>query len=188
MGSKNRKPATRAVPANKQRGERSFTAAGANAKLRFNLDGIFRLKDKYGKEYFKEFLEDIERKDPEAMNLAFELALTGADAGVEFPFGVSFEECGMAIRDAFCLMMHGRTWDEQIDHEGQQLLKDMEAGKTNPIRAARAFRTFQNMPSPQDSEPGSIPTGSGEQPLPNSAKSSPSAAAPALNGASSNPG
>lgn len=159
----------------KHRGALPLPELGEGAHLRFTLEDMAKLSERYGGEKDKDgdwaavLVDRIKRNDVPTMLDLLKLALKGADFdGAKAAYDGDPWFVGDLERhllDAITRSMHGRTLEEQIEHEDQEMAREIERRQKNPILRKAMEDAIAGIASKgsfdQHSEQDSDPTTSG---------------------------
>lgn len=149
----------------KHRGAFPLPELGEGAHLRFTLEDMAKLSERYGGEKDKDgdwaaiVVDRIKRNDVPTMLDLLKVALKGADFAAAKaaydgdPWFVGDLE--RHLLDAITRSMHGRTLEEQIAHEDEEIAKEIERRQKNPILRKAMEEAIAGLASKGSSEPPS---------------------------------
>lgn len=121
-------------PANERRGEVALPEAGEGAFIRFTVDSLARLEKEYGEDYFEKVLTGLSKARWPVFMKCVEVSVKEMKAIP--PFGLPLEELQARLVDGLYLTVHGRTFEEQQEHENKLFQKRLQEAQSQPRVAA----------------------------------------------------
>lgn len=123
---------------NKVSGQVALPAAGEGAYLQFTVDAMEKLEslyaDKADGDYINYIVGRLAKCSIPVYREVVAITLIGGDAKA-MPWGSTLESINIPILDALYLAINGRTYEEQIKWNEEQMLKRLSGLEENPQMA-----------------------------------------------------
>lgn len=121
---------------NKVSGQVALPAAGEGACLQFTTDSFERLESEYADkapdgDYINYIVGRLAKCSIPVYRVVLDAILVGGDAKA-MPWGCTIESINIPILDALYLALNGRTYEEQIKWNEEQMLKRLSGLEENP--------------------------------------------------------